>query len=111
MAKGKIKVRVAWMPRSIEDLLEVAEYMHEQASPQAAEAILTALHATGEALADHPRLWRVRQEIRMPDIRFAPMRAYFICYRIIHFDIQIVRIIHKSRDIAALFDQIEEDKI
>jgi len=109
MAKRKSKLNVEWMPRSLEDLFEIAQYAHEQASSEAAEMLLASLHATGEALAPHPHLWRVRSELRMKDVRFAPTEAYFICYRIVNVDIQILRVIHKRRDIAALFAQIEED--
>jgi len=97
------------MPRSIEDLFEIAQYVHERASSEAAETLLASLHATGEALAPHPQLWRVRSELKMQDVRFAPTQSYFICYRIVNTDIQILRVIHKRRDIAALFAQFEED--
>ena len=109
MAKRKTKLNLEWMPRSLEDLFEIAQYVREQASSEAAETLLASLHATGEALAPYPLLWRVRNELRMKDVRFAPTQAYFICYRIVNIEIQILRVIHKRRDIAALFYQIEEE--
>ena len=54
-------------------------------------------------LASHPNIGRSRDEDLRPGLRSFPIGEYVIIYRILKEDVQILRVLHGSRNIAALF--------
>jgi toxin ParE1/3/4 len=54
-------------------------------------------------LANHPYIGRRRDHELRPGLRSFPVRDYIILYRIEEDDVLILRILHGSRDIKALF--------
>lgn len=107
MANKKSEWHVEWMPCALADVFDIGQHVRDQASLGTAETLVSSLHAVSATLAAHPRLWRVRDEIRLKDVRFAPAHPYFLCYRIVDAEIQILRVIHQKRDITLLLTQIE----
>ncbi len=100
------KWKVTWTPIAESDILEIAAYMSETASFELARTLALSIHGAGEDLARNPYLWRARDEI-LKDVRLAPLQPYFICYRTRDHTIEILRVIHRRRDIFALFAEME----
>ena len=76
-------------------------------APSRAERFVDTLHSKFRSLARHPYLGQACEELA-PALRFYPVRKYVIFYRPLEDGIEIVRVIHGARDIAALFPRREE---
>ncbi len=55
--------------------------------------------------ASHPNIGRARDEDLRPGLRSFPVGEYMIVYRVQDGDAVILRVVHASRDIPALFGQ------
>ncbi|OGG61960.1 hypothetical protein A3I47_02300 [Candidatus Kaiserbacteria bacterium RIFCSPLOWO2_02_FULL_59_19] len=100
------RVDAAFQDRYLRDW--IGRYVSDAASSEVAEVLLTSIHTAGECLALNPHLWRVRHEILLKEVRFAPAQPYLICYRVVGSTIQILHVIHQKRDIAVLFEEMEK---
>lgn len=98
----KTKIVVSWSPSAVTDLLEIHDYLRSEYSADFAESSVVRTRAVGAGLAAHPRLWRERPDV-VDQVRLAPVRRYFICYKVLSRGVEILRIIHKKRDIVGLF--------
>ena len=94
---------VTWSPASRDDLRDIGDHAVQTYSLKQAEEFLTLIYTAGQELVELPLLWRVRED--MGDIRLFPIAPYFICYRVQDEKIEIVRIVHQKRDIAALLSR------
>jgi len=83
------------------DLLDIWAYIAED-NPNAADRLLEAIGYRCSLLGDSPKLGRERPDIA-PTMRYFPMRNYLIIYHEIERGIEIVRVVHGSRDLSALF--------
>jgi toxin ParE1/3/4 len=54
-------------------------------------------------LSSHPNIGRARDEDLRSGVRSFPVGEYVIIYRILDGDVLILRVLHGSRDIEALF--------
>ena len=73
-----------------------------QDSPGQATRFLRTIDEKCRTLADAPMIGRSRPELA-PGLRSLPVGNYAIFYRPIEDGIEIVRVLHQSRDIEALF--------
>lgn len=91
------------------DLDEQAKYIQRE-SPQAAIRFLAAAEATYQRLATMPELGQ-RQEFAkedLADVRVWQVRGfenYLIFYRPIERGIEVLRVLHASRDVPGAFDE------
>ncbi len=93
--------------RAIQDMDEIWLYVARKANPQSADRIIgIRVHFMG-MIADHPLIGRTRDELRL-GLRSLPVDKYLIFYTCRLSEIEIVRVLHGSRDIAALFKQENE---
>jgi len=81
-----------------EDLLETWEYIAEH-DEVAADRYIDFLRKRALELLDFPELCRLRNEI-CPDLRSLLARNHLLFYRIQSNEIQILRILHGSRDFS-----------
>ena len=81
-----------------EDLLETWEYIAEH-DEVAADRYIDFLRKRALELLDFPELGRLRNEI-CPDLRILLARNHLLFYRIQSNEIQILRILHGSRDFS-----------
>jgi toxin ParE1/3/4 len=98
-------------PKVISDLIELADYLSED-NPDAAYRFLNAFESTIEQLAQFPEIGTRRyfQHAELSNIRMwfvQGFKNYLIFYRVLDDAIQIVRVLHRTRDIEAA---LEEDQ-
>lgn len=88
-------------PKAVEDLGDIWEWIAND-NPGAADCTLVELHRTFRLLAETPEMGRVRDEV-IPGIRSFPKGRHVIFYRVRGETLEIVRVLHGSRDYTALF--------
>lgn len=99
--------RVHKLPQAQEDLLDIWVHIASD-SPFHADRFLDLLHDKMRLLADTPGIGSQRAELS-PGLRGLPVGNYVIFYRQVSMAIEIVRVLHGSRDIEALFDDTKAD--
>jgi toxin ParE1/3/4 len=92
---------VRFLPLARDDLHEIWEYI-AQDNIEAAERLVNRIEELGQLLAQHLHLGRQREEVAA-GLRSFPMDRYLVFYRPIEDGIEIVRVLHASRDIDNIF--------
>jgi len=90
--------------RDLEPILEDLQ----QNAPAVAERYATAFHEKGQALARFPEMGRSRPEIA-PALRNTLVYPYVIFYRVDGEVVQILRILHGSRDLQRIMREESEE--
>jgi len=94
--------RVAVRARA--DLDDIWVYVaRETGSEVIADHQVNAITSRFYLLAEHPRLGRARADDLGRGRRSFPVDDYVIVYRIVGADVQILRVAHTRRNLAALF--------
>ena len=88
-------------PRARSDLSEIWNYIAEDNETRA-DAFVDLIDQKFQALASHPSLGRSRNELE-EGLRSFPVGMYIIFYRVIPAGVEIVRVLHGSRDLNAIF--------
>lgn len=83
------------------DLDEIWLYLAHEASPSVADRFLRHLAEKMQGLAENPLMGRDRSD-RRPDLRSWPVGSYMIFYRALPDGIEVVRVLHGSRDIDSV---------
>ncbi len=94
--------RCVFSPDALADLEEIGDFIARD-NPRRALTFVQELRARCRALAAMPYSGRARPELR-PELRSRAVGAYLILYRPAAGGVEIVRIMHGSRDIDAEFD-------
>jgi toxin ParE1/3/4 len=105
MRRGEFPVD--WSPEAEQDLLAVWNYLAREASPDVADEQLRSLDRACEALAQWPHSGRARDEL-FRDVRSIAVEAYVIFYRVGDSAIEIIRVLHRRRDVDAIFSRAGE---
>jgi toxin ParE1/3/4 len=82
------------------DLLEIWSYV-AQDSPQAADRLIERLDQHCERLASFPEMGRLRDELA-PSLRSLVVSRYVVFYRPAEDGIEVIRVLHGARDVAAI---------
>lgn len=91
--------------RAREDVDEIIEYLSQYSIP-AAEEFLEQVDQKGQFLAKHPRVGADRSDIH-PGLRVFPLWRRFVAFFTeIKGAVEIVRVLDGSRDLPALFDEM-----
>jgi toxin ParE1/3/4 len=86
------------------DLDAIWEYVvTESGNEAAADRLIDSLTARFHLLTSHPRIGRARDDDLGAGLRSFPVGNYVIVYQIVGGDVQILRIAHGRRNLAALF--------
>jgi toxin ParE1/3/4 len=83
------------------DLLDIWAYIAVD-NPNAADKLLDDINEKCNLLSENTKLGQARPEIA-EDMRYFPIKNYVILYKEQQIGIEIVRVLHGSRDIEALF--------
>jgi toxin ParE1/3/4 len=93
-------MKIEWSPRARDELLQLHDYI-AQDSPFYARQFTERVIRAAERLADHPRLGRpVPEAGYLETIREVIVQGYRIVYRLKDDQVQIVTLLHGSRDLA-----------
>lgn len=93
--------RVVHTRRSRSELVEILLYIRRD-NHSAAKALLRRINQTLELLGDFPKLGTSRPEFGR-SIRSLPVGNYLLFYRPVKDGIQLVRVLHGSRDLRRAF--------
>ena len=99
--------RYEFTPQAVDDLFEIWSYIARD-SLQAANRVESAVYNACTLLAEGPIRGRTREEITQLPLRFWTVQAfpnYIIVYDPQSDPLQIIRILHGSRDVLALFGE------
>ncbi|HZA67930.1 MAG TPA: type II toxin-antitoxin system RelE/ParE family toxin [Geminicoccaceae bacterium] len=94
-------MRLRYRRSAIEDLGEIRKYIARD-DPAAARRFVAGIRTRCRLLAEQPYIGRERSEIR-PGLRSLSFQSYVVFYRIIDDSVEIVSVVHGSRDIEAMF--------
>ena len=89
------------------DLAEIFDYLDEH-SPQAAERLAAAIDERGALLSQFPQLGRSREELAA-GLRSLVVERYVLFYRVTAHAVEILRILHGSRDIDSIMKGEESE--
>ena len=90
-------VRVIWIPRASEELLEISAYL-DQFDSAVAERLIAEIRRKTDSLADFPRKGRlIRPGVR----QLTGAHPYLIRYRIKGGVIEITRVYHGARNVRS----------
>lgn len=89
-----------------EDLLEIWRHIAEN-SPKSATKLIRTFHQHFTLLSENTRMGQARPDIA-PELRYFPVKRYLILYRLIKDGVEIMRVVHGSRDLGSLFDTEDE---
>jgi toxin ParE1/3/4 len=95
--------RIHRSPQSKVDYLEIWLYVADQSQSAAvADELTNTFDRKLELLSDYPGLGRRRADIG-DSVRQFPVGSYLIFYRPIRGGIELIRLVHGSRDLRRLF--------
>ena len=89
-------------PRALADLAEVWAYIADD-SPDQADAFVDLVDSKFQALSRRPGVGRRRPELA-PDVRSFAVGRYVVFYLPLSRGIEVVRVLHGSRDIESIFE-------
>lgn len=95
--------RIIRTPEALNDLAEMWEYIGAN-NPDAADRLLDNINDKVKLIAESPYIGREREELA-PGIRSFPAGRYLIFYRPIAGGIEIVRVLHGSRDVDTILSE------
>jgi toxin ParE1/3/4 len=89
-------------PRASADLIEIWSYIADD-SVANADAFIDKLYEMLQVLGSQPGSGRGREELA-PGMRSFPFGRYVISYRVVTNTMEIVRVLHGSRDIESILE-------
>jgi toxin ParE1/3/4 len=93
---------LVWAPKAQRDLIDIWGYFAEASSTDIADRLLRNLGNAAERLKDHPFSGRPRDDIAN-GLRSLLVHPHVIIHRVTKTTVEIARILHERRDIAAAF--------
>ena len=91
-------------PQALDDLFDIWSYI-AQDSPAAADRVEEAIYLACERLTESPMIGTVRKDLTVLPVRFwlvTPYSNYFIVYDPNSKPLQVIRILHRARNIPSL---------
>ncbi len=85
-----------------QDLKEIWSYVAEN-NPEAASKLIKEITRRFAVLRDHPRMGR-EQEKLLVNLRSFAVKNHIIFYQTFEGGIEILRVLHSSRDIESIFE-------
>jgi toxin ParE1/3/4 len=85
-----------------EDLIKIWEYAAEH-NPEAANKLIKEITGKFASLRDYPNMGREQSRL-LVNLRSCVVRDYFIFYQPFDDGIEILRVLHGSRDIESIFE-------
>jgi addiction module RelE/StbE family toxin len=100
-------LRLVWSDAALEDIDEIAEYIHRD-SPHYAQRVVEELFAATDLLPEQPRLGRVVPELGQQNIRERFVYSYRLIYEIHATELHILAVIHGKRLLESVEDRFPD---
>ncbi|CAN5633497.1 type II toxin-antitoxin system RelE/ParE family toxin [soil metagenome] len=97
--------QILFTPIATEDLRQIWIYIAENAGSETANRFLSEIKNKCETIAEFPESGRARHEFLI-NLRSFPFKKYVVFYLPLKDGIEVLRIIHGSRDIEQVFDEM-----
>jgi plasmid stabilization system protein ParE len=97
--------RFVLTPAARADLLEIFDYI-AQDNPDAARRVTTELRGAMRKLAEMPEIGHSRRDLAREPLRFWLVYSYLIIYRPEARPLQVVRVLHGSRDVRRILEDV-----
>jgi toxin ParE1/3/4 len=101
--------KVIWAPETHKDLHDIWRYYAKIASREIANRIISDITQTGVRLAEHPLLLGRPRDDLQPGLRSTRVHPYLIFYRVTPSAIEIVRVLHGSRNLPVALQKSDDD--
>ena len=89
-------------PQAARDLVSIWRYIRGQSNEETADRVESVIRSKFIYLADFPNGGHWRRDLTSAEVRFFSVYSYLIVYRPNTKPLQIVAILHASRDIAKI---------
>jgi plasmid stabilization system protein ParE len=89
-------------PEAQQDLRDIREYLHREAGLTMARHVLREITTAMRFLSFMPGAGHLRQDLTAEPVKFWQVFAYLIVYDPVARPIGIARVLHGSRDVAAI---------
>ena len=89
-------------PQAARDLVEIWRYLKKKAGRETADRIESVIRSKFAYLADFPDAGHWRHDLTSANVRFFSVYSYLIVYRSETEPLEIVSIVHGSRDLAEI---------
>ena len=96
--------RFAVTPAAKADLLEIAKYIRERGSLDAAKRVGGELRRAMRNLADMPGMGHARNDLADESLRFWSVYSYLILFRPDTRPLQVIRVLHGARDVETILE-------
>ncbi len=96
-------------PLALSDIKETWQYLSEQGE-ETAKRVIREIIKKCELLSRNPKIGRERNDLII-DLRLFPYKNYNIYYFITDDGVEIYRVLHSSRDVIQVFDDVVDDTI
>lgn len=93
-------------PRAAADLQEIWNYIAED-NEAAADRVEVEFHELFRALARTPRIGHTREDLTEDPVLFFALRSYLVVYRPSPKGVEIVALVHGSRDVRRVLGERE----
>jgi plasmid stabilization system protein ParE len=90
---------------AFEDLREIRDYLREEASATLANRMLDELSAGFRFLNRNPGVGHTRHDLTSLPVKFWRVHSYSVVYSPEKGGIEIVRVLHGSRDVASILER------
>lgn len=96
-------MRLAWARPALNDLAGIRAFISRD-DTGAAETFIRRLREAAERLRRFPESGSSREDLRT-GLRSIPFERYILFYRLDIDRVVVVRVLHSTRDVSAIFDQ------
>jgi antitoxin ParD1/3/4/toxin ParE1/3/4 len=100
-----MKPRYALAPEAARDLVEIWRYLKKESGRETADRVESLIRSKFVYLADFPRAGHWRRDLTSAEVRFFSVYSYLIVYRPETKPLEIVSILHGSRDVAGVLGE------
>jgi antitoxin ParD1/3/4/toxin ParE1/3/4 len=100
-----MKPRYTLAPEAARDLAEIWRYLKKESGQETADRVESVIRAKFVFLAEFPGAGHLRRDLTSAEVRFFPVYSYLIVYRPESKPLEIVSILHASRDVKGVLKQ------
>jgi plasmid stabilization system protein ParE len=100
-----MKRRYVLAPQAARDLVAIWRYIRQESSRKTADRVESVIRSKFAYLADFPNAGHWRRDLTEAAVRFFSVYSYLIVYRPETKPLQIVAIVHGSRDVERILPE------